>query len=448
MFKRLLCAIWVLISISLVGCGASKTTTPTYKLSGTVSGLNSGDQVILLNNGSNATTVSQSGSFSFSSTIAKNGNYAVTVGTQPANQTCTVTNDTGTGVVADVTNVTVSCVSNAQFAYVANTMPDSVSTFSINSLTGSITAVGSPTVTAKRPLATSVDPARKFLYVAQQATNASDSSISVFSIDSTTGVLTEISGSPFAMLGRTPYSIAVDPTGKFLYVADPMAAQVTVFKVNSTNGALSSELANSTGLFNTKIAINPTGNFAYVTDFFTNKVSVFSINTTSGALTAISGSPFTAGTGTSSVVLDSAGKYAYVSNSTDSTISVFSVNSTTGSLTSVGSALATGMNPYSVAMSPNGKFVFTVDFGGNSVSVFSVNSTTGALTAVTGSPFTVGTVPKSISIDASSKFVYVANYSDSTISAFAISSTTGVLTAIPGSPFASGGTWPEGLSIK
>jgi 6-phosphogluconolactonase len=43
------------------------------------------------------------------------------------------------------------------------------------------------------------------------------------------------------------------------------------------------------------IAVDPTGKFAYVANSVTNTVSAFAIAPTSGALTPISGSPFPAG---------------------------------------------------------------------------------------------------------------------------------------------------------
>jgi 6-phosphogluconolactonase (cycloisomerase 2 family) len=48
-----------------------------------------------------------------------------------------------------------------------------------------------------------IDQTKKFLYV----TNADSNKIAVFSIDSTTGSLTEIKGSPFKT-GNVPISIA------------------------------------------------------------------------------------------------------------------------------------------------------------------------------------------------------------------------------------------------
>ena len=88
----------------LVTCSAG-----TYTIGGTVSGLAAGQQVTLYNNGANPTIVTADGAFTFSTPVAVNGSYAVTVGTQPTGQTCTVSNGSGAGVTANVTNVTVTC---------------------------------------------------------------------------------------------------------------------------------------------------------------------------------------------------------------------------------------------------------------------------------------------------------------------------------------------------
>lgn len=79
-------------------------------LGGTVSGLALGQSVTLLNNGGDAQSVNANGAFAFSASLASGTAYSVTVGTQPTGQTCTVGNASGV-ITADITNVTVSCVS-------------------------------------------------------------------------------------------------------------------------------------------------------------------------------------------------------------------------------------------------------------------------------------------------------------------------------------------------
>lgn len=67
--------------------------------------------MVLQNNGGDNLTVGQNGVFTFDKPIASGSNYAVTVGTQPAGQTCTVAASTGT-VSGNVTNVSVACTAN------------------------------------------------------------------------------------------------------------------------------------------------------------------------------------------------------------------------------------------------------------------------------------------------------------------------------------------------
>lgn len=79
----------------------------TFTVSGTVSGLVG--TLNLSNNGVDALVVNANGSFTFPTSVAVGSTYAVTVSTQPLNQTCTVTNGTGTMGAANVTNVAVAC---------------------------------------------------------------------------------------------------------------------------------------------------------------------------------------------------------------------------------------------------------------------------------------------------------------------------------------------------
>jgi hypothetical protein len=84
-------------------------STDTYTIGGAVSGLASGQHVTLANNGADAFTVAGDGPFTFATPVARNGSYTVTVTHQPPGQVCSVSNYTGAGVVANVSNVRVTC---------------------------------------------------------------------------------------------------------------------------------------------------------------------------------------------------------------------------------------------------------------------------------------------------------------------------------------------------
>ncbi len=87
---------------------------PLHTLGGTVTGLAGSGLVLEVTDGE-ALAISEDGAFAFTTRLPSGTAYAITVSAQPTapNQTCTVTNDTGTIGSANVTNVTVACTTNS-----------------------------------------------------------------------------------------------------------------------------------------------------------------------------------------------------------------------------------------------------------------------------------------------------------------------------------------------
>jgi subtilisin-like proprotein convertase family protein len=86
--------------------------TPTFTVGGNVSGLSGAGLVLSLNSGAQTLPVAANGAFTFPTGLANGAPYAVTVGTQPSGQTCSVANGSGTIAGANVTNVAVTCTVN------------------------------------------------------------------------------------------------------------------------------------------------------------------------------------------------------------------------------------------------------------------------------------------------------------------------------------------------
>ena len=100
-----------LLALAACGGGGNWSNQKAFvTVGGNVTGL--AGTVVLRNNGNDTVTVSTSGAFKFGLSIANGSAYAVTVGTQPAGQFCTVTSGSG-NASADITNVAVNCVSDA-----------------------------------------------------------------------------------------------------------------------------------------------------------------------------------------------------------------------------------------------------------------------------------------------------------------------------------------------
>jgi N-acetylneuraminic acid mutarotase len=84
-------------------------TTNTYSVGGSVSGL-TGAGLSLRNNASDNLAVATNGAFAFNTPVASGASYAVTIGSQPAGETCSVSNGSGAVSSTAITSVSVACV--------------------------------------------------------------------------------------------------------------------------------------------------------------------------------------------------------------------------------------------------------------------------------------------------------------------------------------------------
>lgn len=118
---RTLC---VVVALLLAACGGGvgspNPTSPgnRYTVGGMVSGLSGA--VVLQNNHGDNLSVTHNGAFTFANPMDSGSAYSVAVYSQPAGQSCTVTNGSGT-ISGTVTNVAVSCAA-AQPAGTGNSM--------------------------------------------------------------------------------------------------------------------------------------------------------------------------------------------------------------------------------------------------------------------------------------------------------------------------------------
>jgi 6-phosphogluconolactonase len=83
-----------------------------------------------------------------------------------------------------------------------------------------------------------VHPSGKFLFTANKGT----SNVSVFSIDSNTGALKQITNSPFAT-GAGPVFLNIDSAGRLLYAGNQSSQNITGFTINQSTGALTGGVA-------------------------------------------------------------------------------------------------------------------------------------------------------------------------------------------------------------
>src|SRR3984893_7311897 len=153
--------------------------------------------------------------------------------------------------------------------FVPDACNKNVAVFTIDSKTGSLAAAtGSPFTAGEgnnveQPV---VDPSGKFLYVP-----ADSAQIVGFKIG-TGGALTAITGSPFAAGGNNETAV-IHPNGKFLYAADGNnvdslpGPSISAYSIDATSGALTAVTGSPFGLADTPkfLALDRTGKYLYVT---------------------------------------------------------------------------------------------------------------------------------------------------------------------------------------
>ena len=242
------------------------------------------------------------------------------------------------------------------YLYAANYSTNNVSAFSVNADTGALTAVaGSPFAGADGATTVVVDPSGKFALVTDFTTNA----VSVFSIDSTSGALTPVTGSPFSNGSQdSPIDIDFGAEGKFVYVSNlgtnPDGSfnlsdtSLSGFSLNPSTGELVALTGSPFAIpENGFIATNQPGSVVYVPTLA--NLSAYSIDATSGALAQVAGSPYALGTDTSEVTVERSGRFVYVTNSGENTVTGYAVDASTGALAVIPSSpVSAGAYPYNI----------------------------------------------------------------------------------------------------
>jgi 6-phosphogluconolactonase (cycloisomerase 2 family) len=335
-----------------------------------------------------------------------------------------------------------------QFVYAAGEGSPNISAFQLNTTTGALTAVpGSPFNGRSNPHALAVDPAGKFLFVANQTAN----NISVFAINPASGSLTEVPNSPFASgSGSSPNVLTVDATGKFLFVANntstlnSAAAEIDVYQINSTTGVLTpspNSLLPATALqiptFPMGIYAHPNGKWLYLSDgtYTASLIQQYQIDPVSGDLTFVASVQDSENP--RSLAGDPQGHFLFGGHGQlVGFIDGYTISPLDGSLTAYASF--NGLNAPGANVFPKH---MTVDSTGTflytDLGHFMIPTVPGALVPIY--PITlVSATNQNVpwTADLIGPFVFAADVNPGFLDSFQINPTAGTITAAPGSPYA------------
>jgi len=127
---------------------------------------------------------------------------------------------------------------DGRYAYVINELDGTITAFSYEPASGTLTEIQSITTLPKDFSGSSscaevrVHPSGKFLY----GSNRGHDSIAVYRIDPAKGTLTFVEHEKADI--KTPRNFNIDPTGKFCLVANQGGDSIVVFRIDKKTGAL------------------------------------------------------------------------------------------------------------------------------------------------------------------------------------------------------------------
>lgn len=228
------------------------------------------------------------------------------------------------------------------------------------------------------------------------ASNVTDGTISSFQINTETGSLTQVPNSPFdSAVGaqRTLGRMVLHPSSRFLYGIDNAAARIYALAHNQ-NGQLAAlagfpiTARTGGGQALTSVATDVTGNLLYVCD--PDEIDGYRIDQQTGALTPLPGFPINAGTGNLNVFVEPGNRFLLVADGAGNGVGVFELNPNSGALTAAaGSPVAIPGQPSVIGMDSSNRFLYVASQN-NTIRGFTLNRGTGALTALPGFPVNGG----------------------------------------------------------
>jgi len=313
-----------------------------------------------------------------------------------------------------------------QFAYVVNYFGDNVQAFTSDG-NGNLTAVGNPITTGTNPHNVNVDRAGRFVYIS----NHGSGFVSGYTINSATGSLTPINPAPGSPVtdatdptNNSPHWSVFDTTGSFLYVIAGIGTPSTLksYSVNGTTGVLTQ--IGTTGplvqcIHGHNVTVSPNNSFVYVACedsamvySFQRDANGVAINGVATPVPGPAGAPATA----PSAVVDPTSSFLFV-GATNS-VTVFSINPNNGTITPIQpqSNFQAGNTPHSVTLS-NGH-LYTANINASTVSAFSINA--GVLTQLAGSPFPTGGTPNQVVVHPDGLVLFTADQTGNSVTRFTV----------------------------
>jgi 6-phosphogluconolactonase len=319
--------------------------------------------------------------------------------------------------------------------------PVGLSVFSVDPATGEFTLIQQ--VPSANPSFVALDPTQRFLYVINEIDDyqgQKTGSAEAYAINPSSGTIALLNRQ--STNGTIPGHLAVDPTGKYLIVANYMGGNYVTMPIEADGrlGPVVGTFANRGGGPNRErqegphphvVVFDQAGRFVATADLGVDKVQILRLE--GGNLLLVSEASMTPGAGPRHVVFHHGGRVLYVINELNATITALEYDPASGQLgrqlQTVSTEPAGYTGPQStaeIAVHPSGKFLYASNRGHNSIAGFRIDPTSGLLAPI-GHTTSGINFPRNFAIDPSGAWLYAANQKGDTIVQFRIDQATGRL---------------------
>jgi 6-phosphogluconolactonase len=273
-----------------------------------------------------------------------------------------------------------------------------------------------------------------FLY----AVHGDGSAASAFRVDTGSGQLAFLNREETA--GRNPAHLALDPTGRWLLVANHYSCTLAVLPLRP-NGCIGpvSDLVTMEGPVGPhrveqpfakphQVEFDPSGRLLLVPDKGLDRLYAFHFDAEAGKLRPAL-LPFATArenAGPRHVAFHPGGAFAYVLNELDCSITAYRIDVAVGAepfqlIPSLPDSFTGSSRAAEIMASADGRFVYASNRGHDSIGVFAVDAATGRLSPVQWVP-SGGRTPRFFALAPGGRFLLAANEDSDTVVTFAIGS--------------------------
>jgi len=297
---------------------------------------------------------------------------------------------------------------------------------------------------AVNPSFLAIDSARRLVFAVNETSDFNGQptgAVSAFSADPATGKLTLINQQPSH--GTSPCHLMLDPSGKFLLVANYSSGTVAVFPV-----AADGRLGEATSVVQHRgqgpnaqrqegphahgVTFSPDGKLVFICDLGIDRAVAYRLDG-AGKLEAVAaaGATVPPGSGPRHLVFGTDGKFAYALNEMTSTVTALQYDAATGHMTerqTLSSLPADFTGPKGaaeIAVHPSGKWLYFSNRGHDSVTLFAIKPD-GTLELVAVHP-TEGRTPRHFALLPGGTHLVAANQNSNTLRVYRVDPSSGRL---------------------